>query len=208
MLSLGLAVYRLSVDEKRKRIESLFHESGEFYQLKDIEKLGVKKGVTSQSIKDILMSLVDDGLVMTDKIGTSNYFWSFPSAAIQTKRTKLDDLRQNVHKQEERKKKLDDCIKEAADDRQESVERSQLLAELKQEQDLSKELQLELHKYAENDPELYHKKEKASQIAKEAANRWTESIWEMQSYCVNRFGMERQLFDQTFGIKDDFDTVD
>lgn len=36
-----------------------------------------------QSIKDVLMSLVDDGLVTMDKIGTSNYFWSYPSAAIQ-----------------------------------------------------------------------------------------------------------------------------
>lgn len=181
---------------------------GEFYQLKDIEKLGVKKGVTSQSIKDILMSLVDDGLVITDKIGTSNYFWSFPSAAIQTKRNKLKDLNQNIDKQLEKKKKLEQLIEEASQDRQDSNERTQLLAELKQEKDATKELQLELQKYAENDPELYHKKEKASQIAKEAANRWTESIWEMQSYCINKFGMERQLFDQTFGIKDDFDTID
>lgn len=30
------------------------------------------------------MSLVDDGLVTMDKIGTSNYFWSYPSAAAQT----------------------------------------------------------------------------------------------------------------------------
>ncbi|CEP11690.1 hypothetical protein [Parasitella parasitica] len=181
---------------------------GEFYQLKDIEKLGVKKGVTSQSIKDILMSLVDDELVITDKIGTSNYYWSYPSAAIQTKRNKLDNLSQNVDNQKERKNILEKSIKEASRDRQESEERSQLLTELKQEQSLTKELQLELQKYAENDPEIYHKKQKASEIAKEAANRWTESIWEIQSYCVNKFGMERQLFDQTFGIEDDFDTID
>lgn len=49
--------------------------------------------------------------------------------------------------------------------------------------------------------------EKAAQIAREAANRWTENIWEMQSYCVNNFGIERSAFDQQFGLKDDFDTV-
>ncbi|CAO3623869.1 unnamed protein product [Mucor fragilis] len=198
----------LSVDEKRKRIISLFHDSGEFYQLKDIEKLGVKKGVTSQSIKDILMGLVDDGLVTTDKIGTSNYFWSYPSAVIQTKRNKLQDLTSSVEKQEEKKKRLEQLIQEATQDRQKTEERAQLLAELEQDQKTNRELQAELQKYKENDPELYHKKEKASKVAKEATNRWTESIWEMQSYCVNKFGMERQLFDQTFGIKDDFDTVD
>lgn len=35
------------------------------------------------TVKDILMSLVYDGLVDTDKIGTSVYFWAFPSKAGQ-----------------------------------------------------------------------------------------------------------------------------
>lgn len=39
--------------------------------------------IVAQSVKDVLMSLVDDGLVTMDKIGTSNYFWSYPSAALQ-----------------------------------------------------------------------------------------------------------------------------
>ena len=36
----------------------------------------------SMSVKDILQSLVDDALVDSDRIGTSNYFWAFPSKAI------------------------------------------------------------------------------------------------------------------------------
>ena len=35
------------------------------------------------SVKEIVTSLVDDGLVDTDKIGTSVYFWAFPSKASQ-----------------------------------------------------------------------------------------------------------------------------
>jgi len=35
------------------------------------------------SVKDILTSLVDDGMVDTDKIGTSVYFWAFPGKARQ-----------------------------------------------------------------------------------------------------------------------------
>ena len=35
-----------------------------------------------QSVKDVLQSLVDDGLVDSDRIGTSNYFWAFPSKAL------------------------------------------------------------------------------------------------------------------------------
>ena len=33
------------------------------------------------TVKEILQGLVDDGLVDTDRIGTSNYFWAFPSKA-------------------------------------------------------------------------------------------------------------------------------
>ena len=33
-------------------------------------------------VKDIVQSLVDDGLVDSDRVGTSNYFWSFPSKAV------------------------------------------------------------------------------------------------------------------------------
>ena len=41
------------------------------FQLKELEKLGPKKGVISQSVKDVVQSLVDDDLVAKDKIGTS-----------------------------------------------------------------------------------------------------------------------------------------
>ena len=40
----------------------------------------------TQTIKDVLQSLVDDGLVDTDKVGTSNYFWAFPSKGSQAVR--------------------------------------------------------------------------------------------------------------------------
>lgn len=35
--------------------------------------MGPKKGVISQSVKDVIQTLVDDDLVLKDKIGTSVY---------------------------------------------------------------------------------------------------------------------------------------
>ncbi|EKM54279.1 uncharacterized protein PHACADRAFT_146090 [Phanerochaete carnosa HHB-10118-sp] len=70
----------LSAEEKRVRLLEIFHETKDFFQLKELEKLGPKmKGIVSQSVKEVLQSLVDDGLVQADKIGSSNFFWSFPS---------------------------------------------------------------------------------------------------------------------------------
>lgn len=64
-----------------------FYEKRDFFQLKELEKMLPKeKGIVAQTVKDVLQSLVDDRLVMAEKIGTSNYFWSFPSTAMQTVR--------------------------------------------------------------------------------------------------------------------------
>lgn len=41
------------------------------FQLKELEKMGPKRGVISQSVKDVIQSLVDDDLVAKDKIGIS-----------------------------------------------------------------------------------------------------------------------------------------
>nr|GEV95252.1 meiotic nuclear division protein 1 homolog isoform X1 [Tanacetum cinerariifolium] len=88
----------LSLEEKREKMLQIFYDSQDFYLttwkgfagilsgfiisvrcknlLKEHEKLGPRKGVISQSVKDIVQSLVDDDLVSKDKIGTSVYFWS------------------------------------------------------------------------------------------------------------------------------------
>ncbi|XP_013926910.1 PREDICTED: meiotic nuclear division protein 1 homolog isoform X1 [Thamnophis sirtalis] len=76
---------------------SLFWYQKDVFQLKDIEKIASKeKGITSMSVKDILQSLVDDGMVDTDRIGTSNYFWAFPSKALHTRKCKLEELQNQL----------------------------------------------------------------------------------------------------------------
>lgn len=37
-----------------------------------------EKGIVMQSVKDVVKGLQDDGLVHSDKIGSSVYFWSLP----------------------------------------------------------------------------------------------------------------------------------
>lgn len=69
----------LTLDEKRMRMLHLFYEKKEFFTLKELEKIAPKeKGIIAQSVKDVLQTLVDDGLVRSEKIGTSVYFWTFP----------------------------------------------------------------------------------------------------------------------------------
>lgn len=75
----------LSLDEKRKRAAEFFFEKRDFFQLRELEKMLPKeKGIVAQSVKEVVQSLVDDRLVNLEKIGSSNYFWSFPSTALQS----------------------------------------------------------------------------------------------------------------------------
>jgi hypothetical protein len=41
-----------------------------------------------------------------------------------------------------------------------------------------------------------------------AANRWTDNIFIIRSYCCNNFGMEQDKFNEHFGISADFDYVE
>jgi hypothetical protein len=53
----------LSLEEKRQKILEIYYERKEVFNLKEIEKIGAKKGVVFQTIKDVNQSLVDDNLV-------------------------------------------------------------------------------------------------------------------------------------------------
>ena len=67
----------VSAEDKRTRILEIFHEEDDVFNLKIIEKLGAKKGVIMQAVKDVVQSLIDDDLVKCEKIGISNYLWAF-----------------------------------------------------------------------------------------------------------------------------------
>ncbi|KAI2499173.1 hypothetical protein MHU86_15325 [Fragilaria crotonensis] len=69
---------RMSKDE-RKAVLDIYHTTKQVFTEKEILSLASKAGVNANTVLDINQSLVDDGLVDKDKIGGSNYFWSFPA---------------------------------------------------------------------------------------------------------------------------------
>ncbi|KAF9978568.1 Meiotic nuclear division protein 1 [Actinomortierella ambigua] len=160
-----------------------------------------------ESVKDVLQSLVDDGLVVAEKVGTNNVYWAFPSAAQQSKSTKMEALQQEIQRLEHSNALLASKIDEAQAQRQDSADRQHWIERLAAEEALSKELELQLQQYSENDPVLLEAQAKYSQIAKDAANRWTENIFILQSYCVNKFNIDRQELNRNFGIDDEMDTI-
>ena len=96
----------MSWDEKRKRILDIYYSTQEVYNLKEIEKIGPKKGVIVQAIKDVNQSLVDDNLVESDKIGIGTFFWGLPSKGYQTRQNLLSNHEQKITEASEKIEKL------------------------------------------------------------------------------------------------------
>ncbi|KAF9895964.1 hypothetical protein BX616_008438, partial [Lobosporangium transversale] len=128
---------------------------GTFHKLQELEKTAPKlKGIVQQSVKDVLQSLVDDGLVTVEKIGTSNYYWSFPSAVQQSKKGKLQSLQEELQRLEAANAVLEENIRQLSSGREDSDQRQELMRKLAEAEAHNHELQQELKQYSDNDPIL------------------------------------------------------
>ncbi|GJV45447.1 aldehyde dehydrogenase family 7 member B4 [Tanacetum coccineum] len=112
--------------------------------LKELEKLGPRKGVISQSVKDVVQSLVDDDLFSKDKIGTSShcngesvflllesmthlltfqvYFWSLPSCAGNQLRNVSKKLESELQSSKKRHIELVEQCESLKKGREDSIE--------------------------------------------------------------------------------------
>ncbi|KAJ1644407.1 Meiotic nuclear division protein 1 [Dispira simplex] len=163
--------------------------------------------VVAQSVKDVLQELVDDDIVNLEKIGTSNYYWSFPSAARKTRQNKIHELQAETEQTRKRNEELTNSINSAQNGREDTEERTDLLRQLAEIEQLHALHKKELEQFRECDPVLLKAKERAAQQAKDAANRWTDNVFILQSYCSNKFMIPAADFNRQFGIPEDFDNI-
>ncbi|CAA6660963.1 unnamed protein product [Spirodela intermedia] len=192
----------LSLDEKREQILQIFYDSKNFYLLKELEKLGPKRGVISQSVKDVVQSLVDDDLVLKDKIGTSVYFWSLPSCASN------QETESDLANRTKRLKELVEQRDSLKRGREESDERVTALDELKTVEMQHKRLKEQLSCYADNDPATIEAMRNAIEVAHSAANRWTDNIFTLQHWCSTSFPQAKEQLVHLYreaGINEDFE---
>ncbi|XP_036810348.1 meiotic nuclear division protein 1 homolog isoform X3 [Oncorhynchus mykiss] len=172
----------LSLEEKRTRMMEIFFETKEVFQLKDIEKIAPKtKGITPMSVKEVLQSLVDDNMVDCERVGTSNYYWAFPSKALHARKRRLEELDKQHTVEKQRKMSLQQAVDKSKVGREETEERATLLKELQALREKRSHLKAKLEKYRECDPEVIEEMRKSNVTAKEAVSRWTvvgqEEVW-------------------------------
>nr|XP_027190274.1 meiotic nuclear division protein 1 homolog isoform X1 [Cicer arietinum] len=201
----------LSLEEKREKMLQIFYESQDFFLLKELEKMGPKKGVITQSVKDVVQSLVDDDLVSKDKIGTSVYFWSLPSCAGNQLRNVHQKLDTDLQSSGKRHAELVEQCEALKKGREESDEREAALADLKAIELKHNELKNELAKYRDNDPAAFEAMKEAIEVAHTSANRWTDNIFTLKQWCSNNFPQAKEQLEnmyKEFGITDDFDYLE
>lgn len=183
----------------------IFTESADVFQLKDIEKIAPKRGIISQAVKDVVTQLTADGLVDTEKIGTSTYYWSFPGKLNLAKKAKLAELHAKVKdmsaKQKSLKEQLNDF--EASDaDKENKAELMEKLVTLRSKRD---KLKGEIAKYADCDPELLETMKEDIDNGKDAIVRWTDNVFSIRSWIKEKTNFTESEVNKNFGIPDDFD---
>lgn len=73
------------------------------------------------SVKDVLQSLVDDDMVECEKVGTSSFYWAFPSKATNARKRKLERLETAVKDSENERESTVEAIAAAKRSREETV---------------------------------------------------------------------------------------
>ncbi|OAV88189.1 hypothetical protein PTTG_00686 [Puccinia triticina 1-1 BBBD Race 1] len=159
----------------------------------------------ASSVEQTVKSLVDDGLVHVEKVGTVNLFWSFSSEASLATSRALAGLKAERDRLEEERRVLQSALEKAAADRAANEERENNLREIKVlRQDIS-DMRAKLKVLSNNDPQVFEEKMRVCQLYKSGAEVWTENLSMMMSYCRNEYQIDRAKFCAQFDLAEDFE---
>ncbi|EZA57160.1 hypothetical protein DMN91_007304 [Ooceraea biroi] len=196
----------VSLDEKRMRMLQIFYEKKEFFTLKEIEKIAPKeKGIVAQSVKDVLQALVDDGLVRSEKIGTSIYFWKFPGENITATERRVADTNKKLVEAEFKLQKLQEEVQKEKELKCDTEERKKVLEKVKSLKQEEQEIKTKIAQLSGINPEEIAEMNTKAKRYKDGANTWTDNIFALQSWCKTKFGISEQELNKQFNIPEDLD---
>jgi len=88
--------------EDRRRLLKIYHTRKEPFNIKELTKAAKAAGLNEKLVPDINASLMDDNYVQSDKIGSGNYFWSFPGAQGAQAKKQVDEAKARLAKAQAR----------------------------------------------------------------------------------------------------------
>ncbi|KAJ6250661.1 meiotic nuclear division protein [Anaeramoeba flamelloides] len=197
-----------SLEEKRAIVQKILIDTQRVFKLPDLEKSASKKGVTKQSVKEVVQSLVDDNFIQSDKIGSGNFFWCFPSQNYNQKKLEHQKLADEIKKLEDENKHFEEQIKILKPERELTKERETLSNELEELEAQNNKLDEDIELYESLDLETCMSMKESIRISKESVNRWTDNIYQTISYCKKKFNIQEDQLRKGFGISQDIDYYD
>ena len=195
----------LSREDKMKIMKNLIMESKDIWTLKELEKVCPKKGISGMIVKDILKDLCDNDLISSDKIGSGNFFWCFPSEDFNQRRLQEEKLTNQIQSYQEEIAQLEKEIQELQKGREDSAERDQLDSEIAVFEQQIAEIHKESSKYEKMNPEALKQTQRQTQIAFDSANRWTDNIYTLSSWAQKKFFISSADFEKNFELGENFD---
>eukprot|EP01006_Ploeotia_vitrea_P003330 TRINITY_DN112438_c0_g1_i1.p1 TRINITY_DN112438_c0_g1~~TRINITY_DN112438_c0_g1_i1.p1 ORF type:complete len:209 (-),score=26.89 TRINITY_DN112438_c0_g1_i1:228-854(-) len=198
----------LSMDEKMVKTVEYLCEQKVPFTLKELEAILPKaKGIVWKTVKEILVTLVAEGKVYSDKVGPSTLFWCFPATQSRAREKKVKELRDKIVGQKRKRDTLKEELKSAKVGKKESDDRTSLLEEYGKLKTKDEKLQGDIKQYESNDPDFIAKIQDYAELSKDAANRWTEAVINLKSWAHSKFNVEEAMLDKQFGIPEDFDYI-
>lgn len=193
----------LSQGEKRKKLVEVIAKHKMPMNLKEIEKLGMKAGVNSMTIKGVLTELVDDNEIDMDKIGSSNFYWCFPSKKLRLVQQKLSRVERTCDQLDDELLRIRTKISLLKTQRESSEKRTENLRTLNLFSENIKNLCDKVGK-CRNEIKTVDMMLAISWLRKQA-NLWTENMWATRDTLKKNFGATNSVAEQQLGIKGDFD---
>ncbi|KAF2499801.1 meiotic nuclear division protein 1 [Lophium mytilinum] len=204
---------------KQALILAWFQRSGVAHSIKDLEKaLPSVASINGMQVKDYLQALSDDSKIRVEKIGSGNWYWSFPSEEKRTKESVLakaqEERAKAVAMVSELQLKVDEAGAARAEDEdmllgpgQDRKSLTSRHAELLRALD---GLRQELAGYSDSDPAEVDNKRQATEQYKQEAEKWTDQIQSMEGWFKAQTGGDKnamgELMRNWYG--DEFDEED
>ncbi|KAK6590317.1 Mnd1 family [Cryptosporidium xiaoi] len=195
----------VSMEEKRSRLLNSLYEKKECFNLKEIEKIGKKCGIIEQTVKDVLQSLVDDSLVISDKIGSLNIFWALPSAAKYSKEKRLEYLKDTIYNYKEQINSLEKLLNDSKNtDSPEHQIRTQKTKELEKiietQNELKKKLE-NINSTIKDNPKLLNEEINNADIQ---STVWEDNICTLRQWIKKKVpGITEKDINNNFGLPSD-----
>ncbi|RMZ74184.1 c2h2 finger domain [Pyrenophora seminiperda CCB06] len=198
--------------QKAASILAWFHKTAQAHSIKDLEKtLPQVSSINGMQVKDYLQALSDDNKIRVEKIGSGNWYWSFPADEKKAKDAALEkaqdehskasttvaDLQAKVKDVDAARAEDEEMLMEIGGDRQTLITKHS---------DLAKELgrlRTELAAYSEQDPVEMERKAAETQQARLDTERLTDQILLMQGWFKQQVGGGEDYLSMLKGLYDD-----